>query len=316
MKHVTKKLVSKIDSSVNWVLPYGKSVVECRYVRRGDPYVSVYLSSQNGCLMACKFCWLTATNQTSFKHVDIDGFSTQMMHVLEHAKTVDSDSTKRSNVRINVNMMSRGEALSNKWIIKNYPEFYSSLATQVLQAGYKEMKMNISTIMPTVIRNFTLSEIFQPDQLNSNTNVYYSLYSTNPKFREKWIPNAMSWELALEKLKSYQEVTGNTIAIHFALIEGENDGVNDVNDLCDQVRKLRFKKLKFNIVRFNPHPSLNYKETPKERIDEIFGMLKSVANETDIATNKTRIVPRAGPDTYASCGMFIDKDEYGIEDYD
>lgn len=307
---LTKKLVSSIDSSVNWVLPHGKSLLECRYVRRGPQYISVYLSSQNGCIMGCKFCWLTATNQTAFKHVDISQFGVQMDHVLEHAKTVDSDISQRSNVRINVNMMARGEALSNKHIIHSYPLFYSSLSEQVKRAGYREMKMNVSTIMPIVIQPYSLIDIFKPDQLKSNTNVYYSLYSTNEKFRSKWIPRAMGWRTALERLKAYQEASGNTIAIHFALIEGENDGMADVQDLCKQVRSFSFSKLKFNIVRFNPHPSLKYKETPEAKMADIFGLLKSVANETDIATNKTRIVPRAGPDTYASCGMFIDKDEY------
>ena len=42
-----RTLVSKLDKSVNYITKYGKSELECRYVRRSENYISVYLSSHN-----------------------------------------------------------------------------------------------------------------------------------------------------------------------------------------------------------------------------------------------------------------------------
>ena len=178
MAQSIRKLVSKIDSSVNWVIPYKTSVVEARYVRRNPNYISAYLSSQNGCKMACKFCWLTASKQVTFEQVDIPTFVSQLEHVLNHAQTVDVDEEKRKNVRININMMSRGEALANKFIVNQYPNFYESLQNLIKEKGYGNMKMNISTIMPNTVRNHDLTDIFGSVGNNIyNTNLYYSLYS-------------------------------------------------------------------------------------------------------------------------------------------
>ena len=80
-----KKLVSK-DGSINFIIPYYKSAIECRYVRRSPDYISTYVSSHNGCLMGCKFCWLTATGQTNFKHSDLDTYNIQLKTILEEIK--------------------------------------------------------------------------------------------------------------------------------------------------------------------------------------------------------------------------------------
>ena len=76
--------------------------------------------------------------------------------------------------------MSRGEPLANKYVINNYPELYSSINNAVKSNGYKETKMNISTIMPYTIKNKSLCDIFQGYPVN----LYYSLYSVNPEFKK------------------------------------------------------------------------------------------------------------------------------------
>ena len=57
---------------------------------------------------------------------------------------------------------------------------------------------------------------------------------------------------------------------------------------------------RFNLVRYNPHPNLiDSKESP--RINELFNLVKD-----SLSSQKSYIVPRVDPQTYASCGMFID----------
>jgi len=294
------KIVSSIDSSVNFIAKYGRSKIECRYVRRSDDYISAYLSSHNGCTMGCKFCWLTSTNQTNFKHVNDNLYGDQLNTILQHAKSIDGDNSK--NVKVNINFMARGEPLANKYIINYYPNLYNTLNCTTRFHNYKSIKMNISTILPKTVQYKQLHDIFK----DYPAYIYYSLYSTNIDFRNKWMPNAIHWRVALDKLKLYQEYSNLPITIHFAIIDDENDDINDVKTMASIIDDYQFDPLKFNIVRFNPHPTLLYKEAEPEKIDEIFDILSTVSNDISIEGNKTRIVPRIGKDVYASCGMFIE----------
>lgn len=79
--------------------------------------------------------------------------------------------------------------------------------------------------------------------------------------------------------------------------------------MAAEISRFKFSKTKFNLVRFNPHPSSNYTEPPVEKLNEIYNIIKSVCNYNQITTNKSRIVPRIGQDVYASCGMFFE-DEF------
>lgn len=301
-----KSITSTIDGSKNWIIPFKKSFVEARYVRRAPHYISAYLSSHNGCKMQCKFCWLTATDQKEFNHVELDLYKNQLHYILKHSKDIDKDKSK--DIRVNINMMARGEALANKIIINHYPDFYNSMNNMIQKEyGYKETKINLSTIMPNVIINRNLIDIFKDEPVN----LYYSLYSINDQFRKKWLPNAIPWNIALNKLKDYQIITSNPIAFHFALIENENDNLEDVKKMTDEIIKMKFDKTKFNIVRFNPHSSMNeYKETNEYKMDKIYKILQSVANDEDIKTNKSRIVLRSDTKTRSSCGLFVTNDEY------
>lgn len=292
-------LKSIYDSSVNFVIPYKSSVIECRYVRRADHYISTYLSSHNGCNMGCKFCWLTASGQNSFNHVTTELYVLQLDKVLNHAKEIDQDSSK--NVRININMMARGESLANKYLVNSYDTFYDELQKVVDKYDYKEQKINVSTIMPYTIKDKELKDIFN----NKPAYLYYSLYSINQSFRDKWLPNALPHKLALNKLKNYQDSTDLPLTIHFCLIEGENDNLDDIRAMATQLEEYNFNKLKFNIIAFNPDPNSEYKESSPNTQKNVFDILKSVAKDTDIKTNKTRQVARVGYDVKVSCGMFV-----------
>jgi adenine C2-methylase RlmN of 23S rRNA A2503 and tRNA A37 len=254
--------------------------------------------------MGCKFCWLTETSQTKFNHVTIEEYADQLNDILKYASEQDKlNEVNSRHVRVNLNMMARGEALANRHIIKSYREFYDTMEEVVDYHSYGDLKVNISTIMPDVIKDVDLREVFK----TRPAYLYYSLYSLNTEFREEWLKNAMGWNDALTKLKLFCKYSDLPLTLHFCLIEGQNDNLEDVRVMCETIKEFEFSKLKFNIVKYNPHPSSPYKETSIEKSVEIFNLLQSISSEGYItSTNKSRIVPRAGPDVYASCGMFIE----------
>ena len=344
-----QKLVSSVDSSVNYIRSFGRSTLESRYVRRAPESISVYVSSHNGCKMKCKFCWLTAQGQTEFQHVGIDQYVQQLRTVLQDApnpseraesrslsqgsdeKRVLGSNIPRSRVRINVNFMSRGEALANKHVVNSYDKLYMALESAVRECGFASVKMNVSSIMPYTIRNRRLSEIFRYQPVS----IFYSLYSMSPAFRSAWLPNAIPPLEALGQLKQLQLdyekhfrqlavlQSGGPPAIpvvpqvhfHWAFIEGQNDTEADVLEMVREIRSHNFTQSKFNLVRFNPHPTLPYREPDAAQLEKLFSLIQSSMNDDalDARMHKSRIIPRAGPDVFASCGMFQKDSEEGVE---
>lgn len=298
MLNTIKKIISK-DGSINYILPFAKSFVECRYVRRSPEYVSVYVSSHNGCKMGCKFCWLTAQNQTKFNHVDLNLYNLQLDTVLKEIKD-----TNKENIRINVNFMARGESLANKTVINNYSTLYNMLEKTACNThGFGKIKMNLSTIMPNTIKNNELFDIFG----NTPVNLYYFLYTTNDLFKKTLMPNAINCQLALDKLKKFQEQTENSdnnIVFHWAFIECINDNEKDVMNIICEIKKRNFKRIKFNLVRFNPPIGSNLKEPSSEKLNYLFNILKENMNDSKL-NKKSTIIDRVGTDAYISCGMFI-----------
>lgn len=298
-----KVLHSKIDRSVNWITPYGKGTVETRYVRKKPDYFIAYVSSHSGCRMACKFCYLTQQKQTTFDYVTPESYQGQFKTVLQHyvnEVSTDNDSIAE---RVNVNFMARGEALANKWIVNNYSDVYHLLNNEALECGLR-MKMNISTIMPNTIRDRRLSDIF----MGLPAHVYYSMYSLDPVFRREWMPNAMPTELALDKLKQYEDNAApdvNTpVTFHWAFIRGHNDSIEGVKNIAKMLRERKFRA-KFNLVRFNAHPNLEMQgivEPEEPKLIELFNIISDA-----LGHDRSYMVPRVGKDVAASCGMFIEQ---------
>jgi len=104
-------------------------------------------------------------------------------------------------------------------IINNYDNVFKNIDNQVKSYGYGETKMNISTIMPYTVQDRSLYNIFEDNPVN----LYYSMYSVNGDFKRKWMPNAIHYRKALDKLKEFQDLSplNPTITIHGAFIKGE-----------------------------------------------------------------------------------------------
>ncbi len=282
-----KILTSEIDESVNFVIPYGEGMIEARYVRRQPDYFICYLSSQTGCVKACKFCHLTTTKQTSYDQVSIDGFVQQAVAVMDHYKSRDLAQV------INFNWMARGEALDNPSVVLDWGELSRQLKWITYRTDHLlDIRFNISTIMPKTLK-CSLVKAFGTHQAPT---IYYSLYSMNQEWRDKWLPGAMPADQALDELKRYQDITQKIVYIHGAFIKGENDNLVDICNMLGAIEE-RGLVVKWNIVRYNPFSPVEGEES--DRLPEIYELIKQ-----DLGAQNVQIVSRVGPDCYSSCGQF------------
>lgn len=283
-------LNSQIDRSVNFVEEQLVGFLESRFVRKCDEYFIAYLSSQTGCNRGCTFCHLTATGQTSFVDSSHNDFMAQAIQIFKHYRV-----QKNPAKYMHYNFMARGEPLANKILLDSGDELLTKLGQVAKEEGLPA-KFNVSTIMPMTLKT-SLTDIFH----YINPTIYYSIYSTNPEWRQKWMPAAMDTNEALRMLKEYQDFSKKIVKLHYAFIANENDSAEEVNNICDAVEKHNLI-CEFNLVRYNPAAPDQGIESSDEVIARNIGI---ISNRFKFHT-KVQMIPRVGFDVKASCGMFVE----------
>jgi len=288
---------SELDRSVNFEhrLEDGPGMLEARYVQRTDDYFIVYLSSQTGCEQACRMCWLTQTGQNKSRDVTVDEYLQQAERVMEHYGRRLSYTGKFAN-KVHFNFMARGEPLANKIFLENADEILGRLR-DLAKKWALTPKFLISTIMPKEMGDLALTDIFKDPSVYPE--LYYSMYSTEVKFRKRWLPKAIPCNNALRMLRQWQEQTGKIPKIHYAFIDGENDSVDNVLDCCNMVYAYGLT-VNWNIVRYNPPEGHDSKEPPEEYIYFLADVIRNFPN-----VGKVKVIPRVGTDVKASCGTFL-----------
>lgn len=283
-------LTSAQDRSVNFITPYGEGVLEARYVRRVEDYFITYVSSHSGCKLACRFCHLTRTRQTTFDEADLGAFVSQISQVLDHHVQNETPSP-----RMNLNFMARGEPLLNAVVRTGMADLHAEVSRMIDHAGVAEVVYNPSSIFPTGTEDLDLGQAFKALPVTP----FWSLYSLDPKFRKRWLPKSIDPDLALRKLLEFQQVTEREVVLHWALIAGENDSDHDFEQIAKMIM-LSGLEARLNLVRYNPADEGTGVEAPEERYESALKIIGQVMTRPG-----SRIVPRVGFDVKASCGMFV-----------
>jgi len=277
-----------MDRSVNFVEEQLVGFLESRFVRKCDDYFIAYLSSQTGCNRGCTFCHLTATGQTSFVDSSHNDFVAQAIQIFKHYRKQDKPAKY-----MHYNFMARGEPLANKILIDSGDELLIKLGQVAKEEGLPA-KFGISTIMPSTLKK-SLPKVFS----FVTPTIYYSLYSTNEKWRKEWMPAAMPTDEALDRLKEYQDFSKKIIKIHHPFIAGENDSVEEVEKVCDAINQ-RNLVCEFNLVRYNAFSPEQGVESSEEVLNRNVDIITKRFGGT-----KVQVIPRVGFDVKASCGMFV-----------
>lgn len=284
-------LRSNLDASVNFVRPAGGGFFESRYVRRPrTDYLIAYLSSQSGCRLACRFCHLTRTRQTSFDQAGFDDLVAQIEPVIAHHAA-----TGEPAARMNVNFMARGEPLLNPTVTGRSREMLARFSEMAAAAGVPETVINLSSIMPREVSGLDLVEAFP----GRGFRIFWSLYSVRPGFRKRWLPLAADPEETAARLADWQRRTGGEVVIHHALIAGENCSDADAEMNADLARRHGLKA-RMNLVRYNSADAGTGEEASDDRYDRALAAFERAAEIPG-----SRIVPRVGRDVFASCGTFV-----------
>lgn len=122
-----------------------------------------------------------------------------------------------------------------------------------------------------------------------------SLHSTNAAVRERLLPRAPRIDPAelVERGEDYARATGYPIQYQWTLLEGVNDGDDEVEGIA---RLLAGKYVVMNLIRFNPVEATGHARVGAERTAEIVSRL----NRRGVLT---KLRDSAGQDVEGGCGQ-------------
>jgi len=233
--------------------------------------VTVCVSTQAGCAMACQFC---ATGQAGFQRQLSSG------EIVE--QVAEAMRAARPRRLSNVVFMGMGEPLSN------YDRVWRAVTRLQGEMGLSARHLTLSTvgIVPGIRRLATES---------LPVNLAVSLHAANDALRDVLVPVNRRYPLAhlAEACREYIEASGRRLSIEWAMIHDVNDRGSDAAELSQFVRPLGAH---VNLIPLNPTPGYAVRGSSAARVRQFRDQLEV------LGVNATVRMTR-GADIDAACGQ-------------
>jgi 23S rRNA (adenine2503-C2)-methyltransferase len=252
-----------------WALDDGAKVetVLMRYRDR----VTVCVSTQAGCAMACQFC---ATGQAGFQRQLSQG------EIVEQVAVAMREAAPR---RVsNIVFMGMGEPLAN------YDRVWGAVERLHGDMGLSARHLTISTVgvVPGIRR---LAAEALP------VNLAVSLHAANDTLRDGLVPINRRYPLDMlaAACADYVAASGRRLSIEWAMIDGVNDRKSDAAELAGFARPLGAH---VNLIPLNPTPGYPVVGSSRQHVHEFRDQLLT------LGVNATIRVTR-GAEIDAACGQ-------------
>jgi 23S rRNA (adenine2503-C2)-methyltransferase len=258
------------DGTVKYLLQLADGqIVETVGIPSGQR-LTVCVSSQVGCAMACNFC---ATGKGGFtRHL-------QIHEIVDQVLTVQSDFGERVS---HVVLMGMGEPLAN---MDNVLAAVNCLNQDV---GIGQRSITLSTVgIP--------GKILELARHNLQITLAVSLHAPNQRLREYLIPTATNYPLAelLSDCRDYVEITGRRLSFEYILLAD----VNDQPELAMELSKhLRGFQSHVNLIPYNPIDDADYQRPDRQRIQKFVQVLEQQHIAVSVRYSK-------GLEADAACGQ-------------
>lgn len=237
------------------------------------------ISTQAGCAMGCVFC---ATGQMGFfRNLSPGEIVAQVMYYARRLAAQGEHVT-------NIVMMGMGEPLHN------YDQTLTAVDRLTDPTGFNlgARKITISTVgLVPAIRRYADEK--------RQTPLAVSLHAATDAERDKLIPVNRRWPIAklMEACHYYIEQTGRRLTFEWALIQGENDTVEQARALG---LLLQGMLCHVNLIPLNPTAGYGGAPSDRERVD---------AFQVELARHgvSSTVRVRRGIDIQAGCGQLRDR---------
>lgn len=210
--------------------------------------LTVCVSSQVGCPMACDFC---ATGKGGFTR------NLAVHEIVDQVLTVQSDFQHRVS---NIVFMGMGEPLLNTDAV------VAAIRCLNQDVGIGQRMITVSTVgIPGRIRRFAEHHL--------QVTLAVSLHASNQALRERLIPSAHSYPIAalLDECREYVQITGRRVTFEYILLAGLNDEPEHAQELA---KHLRGFQTHVNLIPYNPIQEVDYQRPSEQRIQAFVATLK------------------------------------------
>ncbi|PIE81658.1 MAG: 23S rRNA (adenine(2503)-C(2))-methyltransferase RlmN [Chloroflexi bacterium] len=237
------------------------------------------ISSQAGCAMGCVFC---ATGQMGFfRHLTVAEIVAQVMYFAHELAQTGEHVT-------NIVMMGMGEPLHN----------YENTLTAVDRLtsphafGLGARKITISTVGHVKAMRRYADEQRQ-------TPLAISLHAATDEERDKLIPVNRRWPIAdvLDACRYVIEKTGRRITFEWALINGQNDTIDQAQALGKLIQGMLCH---VNLIPLNPTAGYGGAPSDPYRVEKFQEVLSGYGISSTVRV-------RRGIDIQAGCGQLRDR---------
>lgn len=239
-----------------------------------DDRLTLCISSQAGCAMACSFCatgWMGYQRQLTAGEIVAQYRQARLW--AEH---------NGYGPITNIVYMGMGEPLMNQAAV------FPSL--EILNRGYGvgARRITVSTVgvVPGIERMAAMPEQYR---------LAVSLHAPNSALRQTLIPLEKKYPLPrlLESLRAFDEAGGKRITFEYVMIDGVNDDPALADELADLVGEFNAF---VNLIPYNPIPGSDWRPSPPDRLRRFEARLERRGIPARVRT------PR-GRDIAAACGQ-------------
>ena len=233
--------------------------------------VTVCVSTQAGCAMACRFC---ATGQAGFRRHLTQG------EIVEQVAVAMREARPRR--LSNVVFMGMGEPLAN------YDRVWGAVVRLHGDMGLSARRLTVSTVgLVPGIRRLATETL--------PVNLAVSLHAANDDLRDELVP--INRRYPLEELAvacaDYVAASGRRLSIEWALIDAVNDRGRDAAELAEFARPLGAH---VNLIPLNPTPGYPVVGSPPRRVRHFRDQVVALGVNATIRATR-------GADIDAACGQ-------------
>jgi 23S rRNA (adenine2503-C2)-methyltransferase len=234
--------------------------------------LTICLSSEVGCNMACKFCYTGKQKlQRKLEAWEIVGQFVQAARTLQPGERIT-----------NIVFMGMGEPLDN-----------ADAVFKAIEILHCEWGLNVSRKRITVSTSGIVPMI--PRITESGTRLAVSLNGVNDVVRSEIMPINKRWPLEelLQACRVHCEASGDRVTFEYVLLKGVTDSLEDARAL---VKLTKSVPCKINIIPFNEHPDSGFQRPSESAIVRFQNELIRLG--AHVLRRKTM-----GRDIYAACGQ-------------
>ena len=241
-----------------------------------DQRLTVCVSSQVGCPMACRFC---ATGKGGLQR------SLRTHEIVDQVLSVREAMDRRPS---HIVFMGMGEPLLNSQAVLKAIRCLND------DLGIGQRRITVSTVgVPKTLPQ--LAELALKTLGRAQFTLAVSLHAPNQALREELIPTAHAYpfEVLLEDCRHYLALTGRRVSFEYILLGDLNDRPEHAEELADRVGGFQSH---VNLIAYNPIEEEQFQRPSRERIDGFRRVLERRGVAVSLRASR-------GLDQDAACGQ-------------